>query len=110
MALGGIFLFGLESLIVDLIPMRFLDGSRTKAWSRAAWGALFAFGLFVLVHVLIIPGSGYVGVSDDLKLRVVVVALYVAFGLISVGFWAYFRFRAPRRPPGTTDWKASYRS
>jgi len=103
-ALGGIFLFGLESLIVDLIPMRFLDGSRIKAWSWVAWGALFVFGLFVLIHVLIIPGSGYVGVSDNLKLRVVVVALYVLFGLISVGFWAYFRYRSPRRPRGVTDW------
>ncbi|MGB7924005.1 MAG: FGLLP motif-containing membrane protein, partial [Pyrinomonadaceae bacterium] len=103
-ALGGIFLFGLESLIVDLIPMRFLDGSRIKAWSQVVWGTLFAFGLFVLVHVLIIPGSGYVGVSDNLKLRIVVVVLYLVFGAISVGFWAYFRYRRPR---GGTDWSAA---
>jgi hypothetical protein len=105
-ALGGIFLFGLESLLVDLIPMRFLDGSRIKAWSRVAWLCLFAFGLFVCVHVLLVPGSGYVGVSDNFKLKVVVAALYVIFGLISIGFWAYFRYRTPRHRG--TDWTINF--
>jgi hypothetical protein len=106
-ALGGIFLFGLESLIVDLLPMRFLDGSRIKAWKRTVWAALFLFGLFTLVHVLIIPGSGYVGVSDELRLRIVVIALYLFFGLVSIGFWAYFRFREPRHQRSSADWTAS---
>ena len=106
-ALGGIFLFGLESLVVDLIPMRFLDGSRIKAWKPdGVGGPVPASALFTLVHVLIIPGSGYVGMSDELQLRMVVVVLYVAFGLISLGFWAYFRFRTPRDRRSPNDWMA----
>jgi hypothetical protein len=95
-ALGGIFLLGLESLLVDLIPLRFLDGSRIQAWSKLAWGGLFALGAFLLVHVLVVPGSGYVGKSNDTGLRLVVAGLYVGFALVSVVFWAYFRYRAER--------------
>jgi hypothetical protein len=94
--LGGVFLLGLESLIVDLFPLRFLDGSRITAWNRIVWGVLFAVALFVLVHVLLSPGSGYVGRTENVGLRPVVIALFVGFGLFSLAFWAYFRYRPSR--------------
>ncbi len=99
--LGGIFLLGLESLVVDLFPVRYLDGSRITAWSRVIWTALFAVALFVLVHVLLTPGSGYVGKTNDLGMAPVVIALFVGFGLFSLAFWAYFRYR-PSRDPAIT--------
>ena len=92
--LGGIFLLGLESLIVDLFPLRYLDGSRIVAWRRIMWATLFAVALFVLIHVLLSPGSGYVGRTDDTGLLPVVIGLYIGFGLFSVLFWAYFRYRS----------------
>jgi hypothetical protein len=91
-ALSAVFLLGLESLVVSLLPLRFLDGSKVMAWSRLAWAALFGLGLFAVVHVLLRPGSGYVGHTTGGSM-LVVGAFYVAFGLLSVGFWAYFRFR-----------------
>jgi hypothetical protein len=93
--LGGVFLMGLESLLVDLLPLRFLDGSRIIRWRKAVWAVLFGLGLFVLVHVLLSPGSGYVGHTKGYSFFVVL-ALYVGFGAVSVAFWAYFRFRAPK--------------
>jgi hypothetical protein len=62
------------------------------------WAALFAVALFALVHVLLSPGSGYVGRSNDMGLLPVVVGLYIGFGLFSFAFWAYFRFRHPSEP------------
>jgi len=96
LVLGGIFLLGLESLVVDLFPLRYLDGSRITAWSRVIWTVLFAVAVFVLVHVLLSPGSGYVGKSENVGLRPVVIGLFVGFGLFSVAFWAYFRYRPSR--------------
>ena len=103
--LGGIFLLGLESLLIDLLPMRFLDGSRIIGWSRAVWAALFTIGLFALVHILLAPGSGYVGHTGGYAFFVVM-ALFVAFGLASTAFWAYFRYREPP-PAGTAETAAS---
>jgi len=94
--LGGIFLLGLESLVVDLFPLRYLDGSRITVWRRFAWALLFGVALFVLVHVLLSPGSGYVGKTDNVGLFPVVVGLLIAFGLFSFAFWAYFRYRPGR--------------
>jgi hypothetical protein len=95
-ALSGAFVLGLESVLVGLLPLRFLDGERIRAWSRIAWALLFAFGLLVLVEVLFQPGSGYVGHTTTAG-KFAVAALYLVFGGASVGFWAYFRFRPAGR-------------
>lgn len=94
-ALCGAFIIGLESTLVGLLPLRFLDGSRIKEWSRAAWAALFVFALMVLIQVLVQPGSGYVGHTSRLG-KITVLALYLVFAGFSFGFWAYFRYRRPR--------------
>ena len=96
--LGAIFLLGLESIVVGLLPMRFLDGGRVREWSGAAWAVLFAVGLFALVHVLLSPGSGYVGHTSG-EVTIAVIVLYVIFGAVSVAFWAYFRYRPERWVP-----------
>jgi len=50
------------------------------------------------VHLLLRPGSGYVGsTSGDVSIGVV--TLFVGFGLGSVLLWAYFRFRPERWVP-----------
>jgi dolichol kinase len=94
-ALAAIAVAGLQSVVFGLLPLRFLDGRKVMDWSRAAWVALFGLGLFAFVHILLRPSSGYVGQSDTGGL-VMVVGLFVAFGLLSVLFWAYFRFRSER--------------
>jgi hypothetical protein len=96
-ALAGTFVIGLESTVVGLLPMRFLDGSRIREWSRAVWIALFAFAVFMVVEVLFQPGSGYVGHTSTPAV-VSVIALYVLFALGTLAFWGYFRFRSGRSP------------
>jgi hypothetical protein len=32
-----------------------------------------------------------------------VIGLFLAFGVVSVGFWAYFRYRKPRATTGGSD-------
>lgn len=100
--LAAIFLIGIESLVVAMLPMRFLDGRKIMTWSRILWGFLLTLGLFAVVQVLLTPGSGYVGHTTD-AVRWSVAALYVAFGLISFSFWGYFRFRPARWAPAEAE-------
>ena len=93
-----IFLWGVEGLAVAMLPMRFLDGRKVFHWSRTAWALLFFLGLFATVHVLLQPGSGYVGETSG-EVTIGVMVLYALFGLGSAAFWAYFRFRPPRWAP-----------
>jgi hypothetical protein len=93
--LGGIFWCGLDSLVIGLLPLRFLSGSEVRAWSRTAWMVLFVLTQLAFVHILLRPGTGYVA-DTRRSPTTVVVGLFVAFAVFSVAFWAYFRFRAPR--------------
>jgi hypothetical protein len=102
LVLGGIFLMGLEGLAVELFPLRYFDGSRIQAWRTGIWAALFTIAVFVVVHVLLSAGSGYVGKTDNLGARPVVVALLLGFSALSLTFWGYFRFRAEREDQETS--------
>lgn len=93
--LAAISVLGLETVVICLIPLRFVEGSKVAAWSRTAWAVVFGLCAFAFVHILLRPDSGYVAASSS---RWTVFVLFVAFGILSVGFWAYFRFR-PARPP-----------
>jgi hypothetical protein len=93
-----IFLWGVEGLVVGMLPMRFLDGRKVMDWNRVVWSVLMFLGVFATVHVLMSPDSGYVGHTTG-QLTVGVVILFAIFGAISVGTWAYFRYRPERWIP-----------
>ncbi|MDQ3896399.1 MAG: hypothetical protein M3326_03945, partial [Actinomycetota bacterium] len=95
--LGGIFWCGLDSLVIGLLPLRFLQGSEVRAWSRRGWLVLFVLTQLAFVHILLRPNTGYVADTTHSP-TAIVIALFVGFALFSVAFWAYFRFRAPEAP------------
>jgi hypothetical protein len=92
--LAAITILGIETVVICLIPLRFVEGSKLEAWSRTAWALVFGLAAFGFVHILLRPDSGYVAATSS---RATVVVLFLVFGLLSVVFWAYFRFR-PARP------------
>ncbi len=94
-ALFGTFLYGLEALVIILLPLRFLAGSAVMAWSRTAWILMFGAATFGLIFVLLSPSTGYVGHSlAGSAVTMLIVA--AAFMLFSIAFWAYFRLRPSR--------------
>jgi len=93
--LALVFLWGLEGLAVAMLPMRFLDGRKVLDWSRTAWSVLMFLGVFATIHVLLSPGSGYVGHTTG-EVAIGVMTLFVVFGAVSAGLWAYFRYRPER--------------
>ena len=82
-------------LAARLLPIRFLDGHKLWTWNRLLWGIVFVVGAFGLIHLLLRPGNGYVGHNTNTPMFTVI-ALFLAFGVVSVAFWGYFRYRKPR--------------
>ena len=94
--LAGVFVAGMESLAFGLAPLRFLEGYKLARWDRRVWALLQFIAAFGFLHVLLDPRTERVDSSSRASLASVVL-LFVGFGLASITFWAYFRFR-PRRP------------
>ena len=100
-ALATIFIAGLEGMLFELVPVRFLRGQSVFAWRRAAWATLFLAAAFSFVHILLTPKSGFLGSTQTSPLLAAVI-LFAGFGLFSVGFWAYFRYRPSQTNPTQT--------
>lgn len=94
-ALAATMVAGLEAVALGLVPFRFLPGNVVYQWSRVGWAALFLVGAFAFAHLLIGPATGYL---SDLSWPALIaaVAAFVIFGVLSIGFWGYFRFRPAR--------------
>lgn len=103
--LAALMVAGLEGVVFGLLPMRFLPGETLFAWNRVAWGALLATGAFAFFHILINPASGYLSDTSRTPL-LTVLGVLIGFSLVSVAFWAWFRYRdRPAGPlaPASTD-------
>ena len=92
-SLAALMVAGLEGVVFGLLPMRFLPGEPLYAWNRILWGTLLAVGAFAFFHILINPASGYLSDSSRTPLFTVI-AMLAGFSLVSVAFWAWFRFRS----------------
>jgi hypothetical protein len=90
--LACLFIGGITGMLFSLIPLRFLPGHRVQQWGWVPWALLTAVTLYLFVHVLLVPSGGYLGHSTSASTNVTI-ALFTAFGVLSMGFWAWFRFR-----------------
>ncbi len=97
-ALATLFVAGLEGLVFGLVPMRFLAGAQVLKWSKLVWGLLFGAGVFAFLQLLAHPGAGY-GPTESAVPFLTAAALFAGFGLVSVGFWGWFRIRDRRQTP-----------
>jgi hypothetical protein len=78
--------------------MRFLPGESLFRWNRVLWAGILLLGAFAFFHILINPASGYLSDTSRTPLFTVV-ALLLGFSLVSVAFWAWFRFRSDQPAP-----------
>lgn len=95
---------GLEAAVFAMLPIRFLPGEKVYAWNRRVWLVLLGLGAFGFCHVILNPSTGYLADTTRVSL-LTTVALLALFGLGSVAFWAFFRWRDSRRaaPPTTLN-------
>ena len=87
--LAAVALVGVEGLVFALLPVRFLDGEALWRWGRRRWAAAYGVVAFVFVHLLLTSHAERVGGAEVARM----LALFAAFGVASVAFWAWFRFR-----------------
>jgi len=91
---------GLENAVFAMLPLRFLPGEAVFKWDRRVWFVIIGIGILGFAHVLLNPSAGYLADTTRTSFFSLVLLL-VAFGLASVLFWGYFRFRPSRKQPET---------
>ena len=89
MAVGGI-----AALPIALIPLRGLTGFDIFSWNRWVWAGAYAIGLLGFFVVLMPLPFAWSGVHVNL---IIWIAVYVAYGLFSIGVWLAFA-RPWKRP------------
>lgn len=92
--LAAIFVSGMVGLLIGLVPLRFLPGEKLAGWHRGVWGTVFGMAALSVIEVMLRPESS-AGRAAPAPFWVTA-GLFVAFGVVSILFWGYFRVR--RRP------------
>lgn len=91
--LSGLAVSGIASLPVALLPMAFTEGGALFAWKKSVWALCYAIGLFSFFVILLPLPFSWSEVGTPLATWV---GLYVAYAVLAVGVWAWFRFAPPR--------------
>jgi hypothetical protein len=90
--LSTLWIISLGAIAFGLAPMRFMYGESVKKWSVNGWRFIWGLGLFVFVTTVLHPEEGFYGSSTKTSLASIL-AIFIAFGVFSVVFWGYFRYR-----------------
>ena len=91
-ALSALVVGGFEGLLFGMLPLKGLPGAAVKDWNARVWALLLFLGAAGFLHVVVNPSSGYMVDSSRVPLAKTL-ALLVGFGAVSVGLWAWFRYR-----------------
>ena len=94
--LAAIGIAGIEGIVFSLMPLRFLPGELVYRWHRLRWYLLYGVGLFSFMVILLNPANGYIPAAGAAPYPLAL-GLFIAFGVVSVLFWGYFRFRPKPR-------------
>jgi hypothetical protein len=86
-AMTGLFILSLENAVIGTLPIRFMRGRAAWKWNKPVWGLTTFVTLMVFVHILLSPGA-----ADD-NPTAKVFGVWLTFGVFSVAFWSWFRFR-----------------
>jgi hypothetical protein len=82
----------LTAIVFGFMPMRFLYGEVLEKWKFSVWAIIYISGVFLFVYTLLNPAVGIYGKSDKVS-WLAVLSLFIIFGVFSMLFWGYFRYR-----------------
>jgi len=77
-------------LLVELLPLKLLEGEKLYEKSKVLWGALYLLAVFIFV-VAVVPWEGnWAELGSSLWTWIGIV---VGFGIVATGIYLYFRIR-----------------
>lgn len=97
--LVSVFILGLETAVFAMVPMTFLTGAKVYGWKRRIWAAAYLPVLFLFIVVAVFREAKKVDelAKNGEELTPAAVAkmlgLFLFFAVLSIVFWAYFRYR-----------------
>ncbi len=80
---------GIVGTAIGLLPLQFLPGADIRAWKLGAWALTFGIAMILLISIVV--RSPLAPVSHSALW--VIVALFVLFAAISIGFREFFARR-----------------
>lgn len=93
--LSAVTVGALAALPVVLLPLRGLDGGVLFGWNKWVWAGIYFLALALFFFLLMPMPFSWGEIRTPLATWVV---LYLGYGLLAAGVWAWFRFRKPKRP------------
>ncbi len=88
-AAAALFIGGLQAVIVQLLPVRYVNGAKVVTWNRLAWFGLLAGSLAVYLQFVVRPNSGQQTWGN--------LWFVLAFVSFAVGFWTWCTIGHRRR-------------
>jgi len=79
---------GLQSAVVQLLPMRFVNGEKVAEWSRIAWFGLLVLGLTLYLQLVVRPAPGSASWES--------VWFGAALVVAAVGLWGMYHVKERR--------------
>jgi len=94
-----IFVGGIEGVTFNMIPLAVMDGGKLYRWRRPVWAAILVVSAFLFWQILLNRDQQY---FESLRTTssLTILLLFLAYAGLSIGLWAYFRWRPARAQPG----------
>ena len=88
----GVFVGGLQGVLINMLPMAFMDGKKLMQWNFWVWLVMAGLATFFFWLILLNDQRAY---YSSLTQTTVQVALLLGLSClaISMGTWAFFRYR-----------------
>jgi hypothetical protein len=95
-----VFIGGLEGVAFNMIPLSVTDGGKLFRWKRSVWAAVALLAAFLFWHVLLNRNRQSFDALRQAE-SLAMLALFLLYTSLSVGLWAYFRWRLRRIEPAS---------
>jgi hypothetical protein len=93
-----VFIGGLEGVAFNMIPLSVTDGGKLFRWRPAVWAAVALLASFLFWHVVINRDRQFFDALRQAE-SLAVLALFLLYTSLSIGLWAYFRWRPGNAGP-----------
>jgi len=90
-----VFISGLEGVALNMIPLSVTDGGKLFRWRPPVWAAVALFASFLFWHVVINRNRQFFDALRQAE-SLAMLTLFLLYTSLSVGLWAYFRWRPHR--------------